>query len=266
MRRSLHAEWTKLRTVPANLWTMLALAALMVAGTALITTGTDAPRCQPPSGACPARDTVALALSGVHFAQLAAVVLAVAAVSSEFHPMVIRTTLAANPRRSTVFTAKVTVVTATVLCAGAAGVLGALLAGRAVLTGRGFTAAMGYAQPTLSDSTLQRAVLGTVLYLLLVALLSAGVAAAVRHAGSAIGTVVTMLYGPYLVTLIVPLSTHTLHLVQKASPMTAGLAVQTTVTGTGTAPLGPWAGLAVLAAYTVVALALGGTLFTIRDA
>jgi ABC-2 type transport system permease protein len=45
-----------------------------------------------------------------------------------------------------------------------------------------------------------------------------------------------------------------------------GLAVQTTVTGTGTDPLGPWDGLAVLAAYTVAALALGGTLFITRDA
>lgn len=48
--------------------------------------------------------------------------------------------------------------------------------------------------------------------------------------------------------------------------MTAGLAVQTTVAATGSAPLGPWAGLGVLAAYAVAALAAGGTLFTVRDA
>jgi ABC-2 type transport system permease protein len=266
MRRSVHAEWTKLRTVPANLWTLLALAAFMVAGTALIAASTDVPRCQPQTDGCATRDTVALTLSGVHFAQLATALIAVAAVSSEFHPGVIRTTLAANPRRSLVFTAKATLVAATVLCAAAVGVLGALFAGRAVLAGRGFAAAIGRTQPALADSTLQRAALGTVLYLMLIALLSVGVAATVRHAGSAIGTVATLLYGPYLITLIMPLPTHTLHLVQRASPMTAGLAVQATVTGTGTAPLGPWAGLAVLAAYAIAALALGGTLFTIRDA
>jgi ABC-2 type transport system permease protein len=74
----------------------------------------------------------------------------------------------------------------------------------------------------------------------------------------------TLLYGPYLITLIVPMPADTLHAIQEASPMMAGLAVQTT-TGPGTAPLAPWTGLAVLTAYTLAALALGSTLFTTRD-
>ena len=48
--------------------------------------------------------------------------------------------------------------------------------------------------------------------------------------------------------------------------MTAGLAVQATIAGTGTAPLGLRTGLIVLAGYAAAALALGGTPFTIRDA
>jgi ABC-2 type transport system permease protein len=47
--------------------------------------------------------------------------------------------------------------------------------------------------------------------------------------------------------------------------MTAGLAIQTT-TGAGTAPLAPWTGLAVLAAYAAGALAIGWTLLQRRDA
>jgi ABC-2 type transport system permease protein len=261
----MHAEWTKLRTVPGQLWTLVTLTALMVGCTAFVAATSE--RCRPQSDACGGMDPVAIALSGVHFAQLATIFIAVAVVSSEYQPKVIRTTLAANPRRSAVFTAKAAVVIAAVLVAGAIGVLGSLPAGRAVLAGRGFTAAMGHAQPALSDGGLRRAAIGTVLYLLLVALLSVGVAAAVRHTAAAIGSVVTLLYGPYLLTLIVPLSTHALHQVQKFSPLTAGLAVQTTVAGTGTAPLlNPWAGLGVLAAYAVAAVAVGGTLFTVRDA
>jgi ABC-2 type transport system permease protein len=265
MRRSLRAEWTKLRTVPSNVATMLALPVLMCAGTAVITAGTDMPGCTADTEGCPTHDTTALTLSGVHFAQLAAIVAAVALVCTEFHPQMIRTTFAMNPRRATVFAAKATVISATVFATAATGVAGAVLVGRVTLTGRGLTADLGYRQLAPSDAAFQRAVLGTVLYLVLVALLSVGVAATVRHTGASIGAMLTLLYGPYLVTLIVPMPTHTLHKIQDASPMTAGLAVQATITGTGTAPLAPWTGLAVLAAYTLTALALGSTLFTARD-
>ncbi|MBO0510613.1 ABC transporter permease subunit [Streptomyces beijiangensis] len=221
----------------------------MTALTALIAAGTNPQEVSP--------DPTALALSGVYFAQLAAVAVAVAVVTSEYHPRLILLTLSASPRRTTVFTAKALTVTAAVLLAALPGVLGALLAGR--------SAQHGTHQLPLSDGSLQRAVLGTVLYLLLVALLSVGIALAVRHTAAATGTVLALLYGPYLATQLLNMSTHTLHLVQKFSPMTAGLAVQTT-TGAGTAPLAPWTGLAVLAAYAAGALAVGWTLLQRRDA
>jgi ABC-2 type transport system permease protein len=266
MMRALHAEWTKLRTVPSNVVAIVALTAFLVAGTVLLITTTDVPHCQGTRGGCPTQDSTALTLAGVHFAQLAAIVLAVALVSAEFHPRVVRITFAMNPRRTTVFTAKAAVIAATVLATAATGAVGAVLAGRAMLRGKGLTAALGYGQLALADRSLQRAVLGTVLYLALVALLSVGLAAAIRHSGAAIGTTVALLYGPYLVTLIVSMPVHTLHVIQDASPMTAGLAVQATVAGTATAPLSPWTGLAVLAAYAAGALLLGGTLFKVRDA
>jgi ABC-2 type transport system permease protein len=244
MTRSLLGEWTKMRTVPSNVAIGAALAVLMVAGTVAIIASIDGPR----SGL----DAVTLSLSGVHLGQLAAVALAAVVVVGEFQPRMLRTTLAMNPRRGTVYTAKAAVIAATVLVAGAAGVGGSALAGWAMLEGH------WAASP--------RAAFGTVLYLVLVALLSTGVATALRHAGGSIGAVVALLYGPYLLTLVVPLPLRTLHLIQDVSPMTAGLAAQAEIAGSGTAPLGPWAGLGVLAAYTFAALALGGGLFAVRDA
>jgi ABC-2 type transport system permease protein len=97
-------------------------------------------------------------------------------------------------------------------------------------------------------------------------LFSVGVSAIVRHSGAAIGAVLTALYGPYLATLLIPMPPHTLHLVQAASPMTAGMAVQTTIAGADTAPLRPWVGLAVMAAWAVAALVLGGVRFAAQDA
>ncbi|MGD6744551.1 hypothetical protein ACOKM3_22270 [Streptomyces sp. BH106] len=204
----------------------------------------------------------ALSLSGVYLAQTAAALVAVAVVSSEY-PRMIRTTLAANPRRTTVFLAKTVVTAAAVLAAALPAVLGSLAAGRTVLSGS--SGSSGFSQLPLTSPELWRATLGTVVYLLLVALLSVGVALVVRHAAGAVGAVMALLYGPYLATLIITMPEHVLHRVQKFSPMTAGLAVQTT-TGPGTAPLAPWTGLAVLAAYAGGALVVGWAVLRRRDA
>lgn len=174
------AEWTKLRTVPAGLWAMIALVAGLAAAVRL------------------------------EIVQVAAVALAVVAVSGEYQPRVIRVTLALRPRRLTVFAAKAVVVS------GVCGV-GLLVAAP-----------------------------GAVRHLTLVALLGVGVAMVVRHAGAAIGVVVAALYGPYLVTLLAPMSARAAAAIRDAAPMTGGSAV--------------------LAAYAAGALLAGGVLVIRRDA
>jgi ABC-2 type transport system permease protein len=265
VKRSVHAEWTKLRTVRGSWWTMLALIGLAVSVSALVTSGAEVPTCSSTASQCDATDTTALALSGVLLAQLAAVLLGVAAMSSEYEPRLIRATFAAQPRRTTVFAAKTAVVAAALLAAAVPGVLLSLLIGRAVLSAHGFTAATGHAQQRLGDHAVQRAVLGTVVYLLLVGLLSLGIAAVVRHTASAVVAATTLLYGSYLFTLIVPMSTDTLHQVQRSTPMTAGLEVQSTITGSGGA-LDPLAGISVLAGYAIALCLLGCVTLNRRDA
>jgi len=266
MKRALHAEWTKLASVPEQLWTLAAVTGLMVGVTALVT-GTQRP-CPVPATGCTPPDSTALALSGVYFAQLAALMVAVAVMSAEYHPRLIVVTLAAHPGRTSLLLAKAAVSSAAVLGAGALGVLGSLLAGRALLDAGGVTAALpdsALADPSLTDPALLRAASGTLLYLVLVALLGLGLSAALRHQATAAGAVAALLYGPYLVSKIIPMSDHSLHLMQKLSPMTAGLAVQAAVAGSGTAPIGPWAGLGVLAGYAAVALGLGWAVLRFRD-
>ncbi len=248
--RAVHGEWTKLRTVPGQLWTVVSVTGVMVAFTALMAASAG-------RGQSGVLAPTALSLSGVYLAQTAAALVAVAVVSSEY-PRMIRTTLAANPRRTTVFGAKTAVVAGAVLAASLPAVLGSVVAGRAVLA--------DVPQLPFSSGQLWRATLGTVVYLLLVALLSVGVALVMRHAAAAVGAVMALLYGPYLATLIITMPEHVLHRVQKFSPMTAGLAVQTTAGGQGTAPLAPWTGIAVLAAYAGGALVVGWGALRWRDA
>lgn len=264
MRHAVHAEWTKLRTVPSAAWSLLALVALPVALGALVTAGIDPPACAPATAGC-APDPAVVSLSGVYLGQLAVVLIAVLAVSTEYDTMMIRTTLAADPRRGTVLAAKALVVTAAVLGAGLLGVLGSVIAGRAVLSGNGFTAADGFPPPSLADGPTLRAALGTVVYLGLVALLCLGVAAAVRHTAAAVTAAMAILYLPVLLALIVPMSAQAQQRVQRYSPMSAGLAVQTTAERADR-PIGPWPGLGVLAGYAAAGTVLGYFLLRSRDA
>lgn len=265
MRRAVRAEWTKLRTVPSTAWYLVALVTGQVALGTLVTVGTDAPDCAPGAAGC-GTDTTMMSLSGVYLGQAAVVLIAVLAVSTEYDTMMIRTTLAAEPRRGTVLAAKALVVTAAVLGAGLLAALGSVVAGRAVLPGNGFTAANGYPPLSLADGATLRAAAGTVLYLGLVALLCLGVVAAVRHTAAAVTAAMAVLYLPVLLVLILPMSARVEDGVQRYSPMSAGLAVQATVERVGRAPVGPWAGLGILAAYAVAAAILGYLVLRIRDA
>ena len=126
MRYPLHAEWTKLRTLPGTLW-LLAAAAVLTA--AVSTAAAAATRC-PRGLACPV-DPAKLSLTGVQFGQAVVAIVAVLAVSGEYSTGMIRASLTAVPHRATMLAAKATAVTGPVLAAAAAGVLGSILAGRA---------------------------------------------------------------------------------------------------------------------------------------
>jgi ABC-2 type transport system permease protein len=262
MRRAVHAEWTKLRTVPSTAWLLLAAVALTVALGAAATASVDTSQCPSPTGCL--EDTTKLSLTGVWLGQTAVAVLAVLAMSTEYGTRTIQATLAANPRRVRVLAAKAAVVTTAVLGAGTLGVLGSLAVGRAILPGNGFTPANGYPQLSLADEPTLRAAVGTVLYLGLVALLSLGLAAVIRDTAGALTTVLSLLYlFPILAAFVS--NEHWQERIRELAPMTAGLAIQAT-TRLDTLPIGPWAGLGVVAGYAAATMLLGATLFMIRDA
>ena len=258
MRDTLHAEWTKLRTAPGTAWLLLAVVVLTVA---LSAAAAAASRC--PATGCGA-DPTKISFTGVYLGQLAVAIVAVLVISTEYSTGMIRTTLAAMPRRLSVLAAKAAVVTGLILAAGTVAVLGSLLAGRLILPGHGFTPAHGFAPLSLGDGPVLRATVGSVLYLALIALLSMGVAALVRDSAVAIGAVLGLLFLFPIVTSLVTNSHLHRHLEQVA-PMTAGLDIQAT-TGLRSLPLSPWAGLGVLAAWAAGALLAGGLLLRFRDA
>jgi ABC-2 type transport system permease protein len=196
--------------------------------------------------------------------QAAVATLAVLAMSSEYSTGMIRVTLAAMPRRPALLAAKAAVVTGVVLAAGAVAVGASLLAGRLLEPGNGFTAGHGFAPLSLAHGPTLRAAAGSVLYLALIALLSLGTATALRDSAAAITAVLGLLYiFPVLGDVI--LNPVWQHRVERWAPMNAGLAIQAT-RNLRTLPIGPWAGLGVLAAWAAVALLAGGLLLRLRDA
>jgi ABC-2 type transport system permease protein len=257
LAEAIHAEWTKLRTVRSTVW-LLATAMVLTIGISALTVSIVK---------CPATcsaDTTKTSLTGVMLGQAIVAVLAVLVMSGEYSTGMIRATITATPRRLVLLSAKAIMLSAVVLTVAAISVLGSLLAGRYILPDNGFTKATDFVPLSVYYGPTLRAAVGSVLYLGLIALFSLGVATAVRDSGVAMSVMLGLIYVlPILGGLV--LSTHWRHIFDRYAPTSAGLTIQVTKDLAAQA-IGPWAGLGVLAAWTVAALLTGGLLFKLRDA
>jgi ABC-2 type transport system permease protein len=254
--QTLRAEWTKVRTVAGPAGLLAGVVALIVA---VGVPAASAAQCQ--SAAC-GIDPAKVSFTGIYPAQAVVAVAGVLAIGNEYSTGMIKLSLTAMPRRLTWFLAKATVLTAMVLTASALAVAGAALAGRLILPGHGFTPAHGYA--SLTSATDLRAAAGAVLYLTLIALLSLGLAAAVRDPAVAVGLVLGVLYLFPIAAAAVSNPPLTRHLDQ-IGPLPAGLDAQATI-GLKGLPLTPWQGLGVVALWAAGALLLGALVLKFRDA
>jgi ABC-2 type transport system permease protein len=257
---ALQAEWTKLRTMPGTAWILTAICALTVAvgaASAAVTRCGAGTRC--------AIDPTRVSLTGIEVGQAVVAVLAVLVISGEYSTGMIRTTFSAMPRRWTVLAAKAVTLTGLVLAAAVVAVAGSLAAGRLILTGNGITAAHGFAVVSLAHVPTVRAAVGSVLYLALVGLLSLGIATIVRDSAAATGAVLGILYVTPIIALFLGSEPTWQRRFERYAPMNAGLAIEDT-TGLRHLPIGPWAGLGVLAGWTAAALLISGLLLRLRDA
>lgn len=253
----LHAEWTKLRTLPGTVWLLLGIVAATVAVSVLTAAGANCP-----VAGC-GQDPARMSLAGVDLGQALVAVLAVLVICGEYSSGTMAVTLAAMPRRASVLAAKAAVLTGLVLVTGSLAVAGSLLAGRLILPGHGFTAGHGFSPLSLADGPVLRAAAGSVLYLALIGLLSLGVATVVRDSAAAIGVALGLIYlFPVVAAAAGP--SWQRHL-EQAGPMSAGLDIQAT-TGLHSLPLSPWAGLGVLAAWAATGLLAGALALRWRDA
>jgi len=254
--QALHAEWTKFRSTPGPAWLLAGAVALTVAVGAATA---SAAQCS--SVVC-GQDPAKVSFTGIYPGQAVVAVAGVLAISDEYSTGMIKLSLSAVPRRLTWFFAKAAMLTAPVLAAAALAVAGSALAGWLILRGHGFSPAHGYASLVAGADI--RAAAGAVLYLTLIALLSLGVATAVRDSATAIGLVLGLLYLVPVAAAVSSDTTISRHL-EQIGPLSAGLDVQAT-TGMKSLALTPWQGLGVVALWTTGALLLGALILKFRDA
>jgi ABC-2 type transport system permease protein len=244
-------------------WLIAAAAALTIA-VSVAAAGAFSCAARSCAAAVTGADPAKISLTGLDLGQVIVAVLAVLCVGGEYGTGMIRVTFTAMPRRLLVLLAKAAFTGGLTLLTALAGVLGSVLAGRLLLPPRGLTAANGYVVLSLGNGSDLRAAAGSVLYLLLIALLALGVATAVRDSGVAIGIVLGLLFLFPIITAVIPDHTLARHL-EQFSPMIAGQYIEVTV-GARSLPLTPWQGLGVLALWALGALLLGAAVLRSRDA
>ena len=260
--QALRSEWVKLRTVRSTFWSLLLLAGVSILFTAVLTGGSSTEGGSP--GMRGDNDIILDSLAGIWFGQIAAAVLAVLAITSEYSTRMIRTTFAATPRRRTVLATKAAVVTSIVLAVGLATSAACFQIGQWLLREGGFNYEGGYPAVTLADSDALRAVVLSGVYLGLLALFSLGIGAIVRHTAAAITIVLAAVLAPVIAIGFLP--ENLAEPLEKSSLMGAGLAMQQTFERPDNIQLDPAEGLAVVCAYGVVTLLVALWVIGRRDA
>jgi ABC-2 type transport system permease protein len=253
--RVLASEWTKLRTQPAAVWTLLA-AIVTAAGFGVLYSAVRETR--PPHGAAAiaAFDPAAVALSGVQIAQIAVGVLGVLLITSEYATGLIRVTFAAVPRRLPVLWSKAVLLAGATLIVSLPAVFAAFAGGQSIL-------ARAHLSVALSAPGVTRAVVGSALYLTVAALLGLGLGALLRSTALGIAALFGLLFGVQFLAGLLPGSSA--QTVTKFLPGPAGQAV-TAVHPDPAFALAPWTGLAVFALYAAVLLAAAAVRMRRADA
>jgi len=241
--RVIRSEWIKLRTQLSALWSLASAIILIIAFGVLYSLLREA---RPPQGAVAIQsfDPVSVSLSGVELAQIATGVRGVLVITSEYATGLIRTTLAAVPRRLPVLWGKAAMVTVATIVVTLPAALAAFLAGQSVLSRQHLDVSLGH--PGVA-----RAVIGSALYLGVTGLLGLALGALLRSTAGGISALFGLFFALPIVAGFLPGSWS--DDIGKYLPSTAGVAV-TTVHPDPASSLAPWAGLGVFCLYAAVLL------------
>jgi ABC-type transport system involved in multi-copper enzyme maturation permease subunit len=208
-------------------------------------------------------------LLGAFSGLIVIVVIATMLMTAEYRRGMIRTTLAASPRRGRVLVAKAAVIGPVTFTVGLPAALIAVTVGVRLSRDQG-----SYVLP-VPWPTEVRVIVGTAALLAVTAVLALAVGAVLRRSAAAVATVIVGIVLPYILGTASVLPIGAAQWLLRVTPA-AAFAIQQSIpaypqvtagyTPPAYFPLSPWAGFAVLCGYTAVALSVAAILLRRRDA
>ncbi|MFD0001572.1 ABC transporter permease [Streptomyces sp. NPDC127178] len=248
------SEWTKIRSVASTMWT-LSLAVVVTIALGMLISGLSNSEFDNMSE----RDRLSfdptfISFAGMTLGQLALIVFGVLVVSNEYSTGMIRTSLAAVPRRGTFLASKIAVATGLALVVGLATSFVTFFLGQAML---------GDHRAEIGDPGVLRAVIGGGLYMTLIAMFSMGVAAMLRSPMLSLGILMPFFF---LVSNILGNVSATEKIGQYLPDQAGSRIMQVVTPIDDDKPYGPWGGLGIMMLWVIVALAGGYATLRKRDA
>ena len=298
LRGAIASEFTKIRSVRSTYWTLAALLIVSIGIGAAITGGIDASFGHNPGNKAGFDATQTSLIAFFEIGQLIIAVVAALVITSEYSTGMIRTALTAQPRRGTVYAAKAIVLTSLTLVVSLVTSFIAFFVGQALLSGSGVSASLfhsvtiplnanvtcppgpgpgpgGGLPPgckvvfsgsyVIHPNTVLLAIIGCALFVTLVAIITFGIGALVRHTAGTIAIAIAVLF-------IIPVLEQALPNdwrwdIMRFLPDAANQVVSVTFGPNANQHLwSAWPQLGVTALWAAALLAAGAYLFRKRDA
>jgi ABC-2 type transport system permease protein len=295
---ALASEFTKIRSVRSTYWTLGALFVVSVGLGLAIAAGTSANWDTHPFQKVGFDATQTSLGAFFEIGQLIIAVLGAMVITSEYSTGMIRTALSAQPRRGVVYAAKAIAFTSVTLVISLITAFTAFFTVQAVYASTGVGASLFHTVKipangtmtclhrvqvgpsefrctggslvvtgwdTIHPSTVLAAIIGTALFVTIVALIAYGVGSILRHTAGAIATVIALMF-------IIPILENTLPTdwhndIMRFLPDAANQVVSVTIAGNINSHLwSAWPQLGVTALWAAALVGIGAYLFRNRDA
>jgi ABC-2 type transport system permease protein len=288
---AIRSEFTKLRSVRSTYWTIAALFIVSVGIAAIAGFGIASNIHNNPGNKAGMDAAQASLIAFFELGQLIIAVLGAMAITSEYSTGMIRTSLTAMPRRGTVYAAKMIVFTSVALVVSLITSFVSFFVGQAAMAGSGVSASLfhsvtipananmsppaggpGSGPPivtfsgtdVISPGTVLTAIIGTALFVTVVAMIAFGLGAIIRHTAGAITSAIGLMFVLPIIIQILPDNWR--WDIMRFFPDAAGRVLSVTVGNTNPHLWSAWPQFGVTLIYAAVLLAVGGYLFRTRDA
>ena len=291
LRGVLASEFTKIRSVRSTYWTIIALFIVGVGVAAIVGFGIASNIHNQPWNKAGTDATQSVLIAFFELGQLIIAVLGAMVITSEYSTGMIRTSLTAMPRRGTIYLGKLIVLTSVTLVVSLVTSFVAFFVGMAALSGSGVATSLfhtttipanvnmspgpngpGNGPPSytfsgtdvITSGHVLTAIVGSALFVTVVALIAFGLGAIIRHTAGAITSAIGLMF---VLSIIIQILPDTWRWdIMRFFPDAAGRVISVTVGPQNQHLWSAWPQFLVTVIWAVVLVGVGGYLFRKRDA